>query len=156
MDVAGGLGMADGGLRALFKAKLPHFDWTHIETGSIAQGVPDANACYNGNEFWIEYKLTKTDRVAFRNLQPQWIHRRVRHGGKVWIAARKKHDGGARLGKPMDTLFLFHGSRVLDIVQHGLHLSLTAGIWYNGPGCWDWQEIGETLISPYPRFQLAE
>jgi len=140
--------MRDGSLRQMFQRKLPHYHWTHIESGMTAQGVSDTNACYEGNEFWIEYKLTTTFKIKFRPFQPMWIHKRIRHGGRVWIAVRQMTPAGVRLGSATDNLWLFHGSTILDLLQGGLQRHLAAGKWEDGPGGWDWIEIDALLRAP--------
>ena len=138
---------ADNGLRALFKSNLPTVDWLAIEN-SVSSGAPDHNGCVDGKEFWIEYKATSTNAIKFRPNQPAWIHRRVRHGGRVWIAIRHKHDGGVRLGKPVDDLILVHGEHMLNLVEHGVrgirHHVFCGG---DGPIAWDWALVLRALIS---------
>src|SRR4051812_2332407 len=128
---------ADGDLRRIFRQRMPQFHWTVVETGFVAPGVPDTNACRDGVEFWIEFKRTATRRIAFREFQPAWIHTRIRHGGRVWIAVRQTHQGGARLGPPIDGLWLVYGDVVLDLAASGLLQGLESGRWTNGPAKWD-------------------
>jgi hypothetical protein len=86
--------------------------------------------------------------VTFQPGQPTWIHRYVRHGGRVWIAIRHAHNGGPRLGPPVDDLYLIHGRYVLDVVERGLRMeqNMIAGRWPEGPKGWDWGMILEKLI----------
>lgn len=137
----------DGSLRRLFQHHLPHFDWTPVETGGIVPGVPDLNGCCDGAEVWIECKLTSTWRVKFEDFQPQWIHRRYRAGGRVWIAVRRAHDGGPRLGPPVDELHLIYGGHVLELAQGDLRCqSIATGRWAGGPSRWDWGRVDDLLV----------
>jgi hypothetical protein len=116
-------------------------DWQPIETGIIAGGVPDTNACHEGVEWWIEYKATGTGRVVLRPLQVAWISRRMRAGGRVWVAVRHQHGGGVRRGLPVDELLLVPGQHVLALAQQGLVPGLVAARWPGGPGNWHWPGV---------------
>lgn len=137
--------MIDGGLRKIFRANLPHFDWVSIESGLTGSGIPDSNACYNGIEFWVEYKLSQSNKVTLRPDQVGWHMRRSRKGGRTFIAVRFKHSGGIRRGKPMDTLLLYRGRDAKSLAINGLMLD-AIGIWMNGPGKWDWDDISQKLL----------
>lgn len=132
----------------MFKDHMPKFDWQVIENSLGSDGVPDHNACGEGVEFWVEYKLTKSNKVDFRPGQPGWIHRRWRHGGRVWIAIRYRHDGGPVLGPPVDDLILVYGGHVRELVQSGLRLdpSLISGRWRGGPRRWPWADVQRMLV----------
>jgi len=72
----------NGGLRQLFRAKLPGFDWVSIESGSTGGGIPDSNYCVRTNDItgiegWIEHKQTDGWAVTLRPEQVGWIARRV-------------------------------------------------------------------------------
>jgi hypothetical protein len=143
----------DGDLRSLFRRHLPQFDWQPIETGAISPGVPDSNACGRdgsgtGVDFWCEFKRTSGWSVGLDPFQVAWIHRRYRAGGRVWVAVRRWHDGGPRLGDPVDELWLIYGGHVLELAQVGLRLdqALVSGVWRGGAGRWDWGCVGRLLI----------
>lgn len=137
----------DGGLGALFR-KMTDFDWTIVETGGTTPGVSDHNYCIDGVEGWVEMKQTRTYRVNFEQFQPQWIHRRVRHGGNVWIAVRRWHDGGPRRGDPVDQLWMFAGRDVLELADNGMSLDIAAGMWGGGPHAWGWRAVHGLLRRP--------
>lgn len=82
----------DGGLRAIFRAKLREVDWCAIEIAGLGRGIPDLNGCYQGIEIWIELKQTAHWAFTMRPEQIGWIERRVRHGGRVFIAVRKNDE----------------------------------------------------------------
>jgi hypothetical protein len=141
----------DGDLRPLFRRWIPHFDWTSIESGTTGGGIPDSNACYRGTELWIEYKQTAGHAVTLRPEQVGWIARRVRHGGRVWIAVRRRHDGGPRLGDSTDELWLLPGALATAAKAGGLRspeVVARARVWRGGPGGgWDWRAIAAALVA---------
>src|SRR4051812_1390886 len=106
--------MIDGGLRKLFREHVPG-DWTSIESGSTSGGIPDSNFCipvarrgYLAVEGWIEFKQTKGHAVTLAPAQVGWISRRVRNGGRVWIAVRQQAPAGPRR-EARDALWLIPG-----------------------------------------------
>lgn len=137
--------MIDGGLRSLFKAKMPQGDWTIIETGMVSSGVPDANCCWDAVEFWVECKATYSSLVKMRPAQVGWLERRMRHGGKCFVAVRQRSHKtiavdnlwllSARAARPLAT-----GER-LETLAGGLVL----GQWHNGPSNWPWPAVGAVL-----------
>lgn len=136
----------DGGLRKLFQKNLPEFHWTSIETGSTGRGIPDANYCCDGIEGWIEFKQTTTNRVGIAPEQCAWIERRVRAGGRVWIAVRKRRAKSARLAA-CDELWIFSGDSVRDLMVFRLLGPNPRFFNSNGPGSWAWENVKKLLIS---------
>lgn len=51
---------------------------------SVGQGMPDANVCDGGREFWLELKYGHSE-VLLRPHQYAWGMRRAAHGGHVFI-----------------------------------------------------------------------
>lgn len=141
----------DGGLRPLFRAHLPQFDWTSIESGATGGGIPDSNFCSRGIEGWIEYKQTPGYTVTLQPEQIGWIARRVRHGGRVWVAVRRRAAAGPRRGGPCDELHLFKGKHVKVARSTGLRGAWAADavhVWHNGPTAgWDWQAVAALLVA---------
>lgn len=70
-------------------AHSPGVDWMRLEN-LVGTGMPDINGCLNGVEVWVETKLVKGNRIHFEPMQPAWIRKRTRAGGKVYIFARHK------------------------------------------------------------------
>lgn len=136
----------DDGLRALFRKHLPTVDWQSVET-AVNRGVPDSNYCYQGYEGWIECKSTDHWSVDLRPEQIGWIARRVRHGGRVWIAVRRRHDGGKRRGPAVDELYLIRGENVKTAKLDGLRGCPYEGKWRGGPSRWDWQGVLNVLCN---------
>lgn len=145
--------MIDGGLRQKFREHLTSFDWTSIESSLTGGGIPDANFCGCGVEGWIEYKLTDGWAVSFKPMQVPWIMKRVRYGGRVFVAVRRKHDGGPRRGDPVDELWLYHGRDARALEAYGLNSEqeggpaplVRAG---GGPARWPWEAVRAALAGP--------
>lgn len=141
--------MIDGGLRSEFRKHLPRFHWQSIESGLTGGGIPDANACFAGVEFWIEYKLSSTFPRLSHPLSPDqigWLERRHRAGGRVFIAVRYKHPGGPRLGAPVDRLYLFPGALARSVALQGLSVTPLARF-EGGVARWNWGKIGDILVT---------
>ncbi len=140
----------DGGLRQLFRERLPGFDWTSIESGTTGGGIPDSNYCARyGIEGWIEHKQTGGHVVTLRPEQIGWIARRVRHGGRVWIAVRQHAPPGSRRAA-RDVLWLIPGRLSKEAKLMGLQwLDGVPGVlqWHNGPSAWDWRAVGAALTT---------
>jgi hypothetical protein len=121
----------DGDLRSTFRTHLPQAQWSSIETGATAGGVPDSEYCFaGGRQGWVEFKNVKGWRVNLRPAQVAWISRRVRMGGVVFIAARKDYG-----------LFLLHGRHVERLRDDGLQGAPWARCFTGGPANWDWRAI---------------
>jgi hypothetical protein len=139
---------ADGGLRPLFRAHLPGWQLTAVETGATSPGTPDMEYCAPGGaQGWIENKMTRGWTVSFRPLQPGWISRRARLGGRVLVAVR-------RLSGPADELWLVDGGHVLTLQERGLRGTPVLGRWAGGPVGWDWGEVGRMLAGGTERNAL--
>lgn len=144
----------DGGLRQLFRQHLPQFDWCSIESGATGGGIPDMNYCTctelhsdgYGKEGWLELKQTPGHRVTLRPEQVGWIARRVRAGGRVWIAVRQQAARGPRR-EARDALWLIPGADAKEALVGGLSGPGAAcwPQWRGGPARWDWPRIAEVL-----------
>jgi hypothetical protein len=106
----------DGGLRVLFREHLPRAQWSSIETGATAGGVPDSEFCFqhktrkNRSQGWIEYKFIRQGRtIPFRKAQFAWLDRRPRYGGRCFVALRRKTELSDKRGN--DTLYLWEVAR---------------------------------------------
>jgi len=128
----------DGNLRRLFRENLRDFDWLAVETGLTTRGVPDANYCCDGAEGWIEAKTTIGWRVAVRPAQVGWAERRLRCGGRVFVAVRRKRA----------ELWLFSGWALRPLTSRRLDTVAPLGCWRGGPSRWDWEEVRQLLTVP--------
>jgi hypothetical protein len=155
----------DDGLRALFRKHVPRpVDWQSVETGAVSRGVPDSNFCCprprrvvagylesDGTEGWIEYKMTKGFSVHLRPEQIGWITCRVRHGGRVFVAVRRRVESGARR-QSADELHLVSGRHVRALAVGGLRSlppGALAGLWTGGPSRWDWPAVRAALVAVF-------
>jgi hypothetical protein len=130
----------DNGLRPLFRQHLREgIMWTTVETGLTAGGVPDSNYLSSkGVEGWLEYKACDANRVKVRPEQIGWHLRRARYGGRSWFAIRKQHAGGAKLGDPVDELWMVAGCYADHLSQMGLACGHAIAMGAGGPQRWNW------------------
>jgi len=138
----------DGGLNGYIQDNMKFVDWQRIETGGTGRGIPDLNGCYRGVEIWIELKQTEAWSVAIRSEQVGWAEKRMRYGGRVFLATRRHHDGGPRKGKAEDQIWIHRGSDIRHVLKNGLDngpkpLIMCEG----GKNRWLWPVITEILFS---------
>lgn len=133
----------DGGLGKEFKHNIPVAHWQSVETWSTGQGVPDLNYCINGREGWIELKATSGWKVNISPEQVAWIERRMRNGGCVTIAVRRKSEAGPRKGKATDELWLFPPREIRKLAKGPINaLGVdNYAIYHGGPASWNWLDI---------------
>ena len=138
----------DGGLRKLFREKFAEAHWNSIETGMTGLGIPDSEYCFPplGLSGWVEFKLTRAIAVRIAPEQVAWAERRIRTGGRCWLAVRKQALAGPRR-IAADALFLYWGTQVRDVLHNGLWVRPMGGTWEGGPAQWDWAKIKLGLIS---------
>lgn len=141
--------MIDGGLRKLFHTNMPRFHWQAIETGLTGRGIPDSNYCYTGTEGWVEFKQTKGWAVTLAPEQVAWHLRRRRSGGMTYVAVRRHRHAGVR-APACDELWLFNGMHARELKAQGIVEPLATGVWYGGPGNWDWDSVA-AILAPGPR-----
>jgi hypothetical protein len=140
----------DGGLRAMFHKRLSTGDWQAIETGGTGRGIPDSNFCFPGGvEGWVEFKQTSGYKVKVWPEQVAWIERRLRKGGRVFVAVRRRCEAGVRREK-VDILHVFRGAAIRGLAHDGLGESVERHRIYTGhggPANWDWTSVQYALIS---------
>lgn len=85
----------------------PQVDWLRLEN-LVGTGQPDVNGCLNGVDAWVENKVVKGHRIIFRPKQPAWLIRRMLHGGRVFVLARR------------EDIFLLYGGRGLSDLLHSM------------------------------------
>jgi len=128
----------DGGLRSLFHKNLKQAQWSAVETGMVAQGIPDSEFCFpGGRQGWLEYKRANGNSVRVRPLQVAWIEKRIRLGGRAFVAVVRGGD-----------LTLFRGEAIRHLKEGGISAvpdGLVLGTWGGGPRRWNWAEI-QTLL----------
>jgi len=123
----------DGGLRKIFRSRLPEVHWTSIEARLVQGGIPDMHGTWRGRSFWIENKRARGLEISLRPSQIGWLLRNARNGGRAFIAVRK--------GK---TLWLLSGQYANTIARGSLQSlppNALLGCWHGGPANWPWKKI---------------
>ena len=93
------------------KENLPkHWNTTRIEN-RYGGGIPDVHICADGFSFWIELKVTKTNRIAISSHQVAWNYAYYRSGGVSFYLV-------SPLLSPH--LYLFEGRYGRELKEHGL------------------------------------
>lgn len=133
----------DGGLRPMFRKKLPAWFWVVIETPISGGGVPDHYWCHQGVNGWNEYKATNGYAIRFRPEQIGWHLRLKRAGGVSFIVVR-------RMNRDADELWIFHGASAQLLDQHGINKVPCINKQIGGSSIWDWDGIGRTLLGRSP------
>lgn len=121
---------ADGGLRSLFRRHLPLVDFVSVEMHRGGRGVPDVNYCVAGCEGWIEMKRISGWRARVSPEQVGWAERRIRAGGRVLVAIRRR-----------DEMAMFSGLQLRVLRKHDVRDVHPVGEWSGGPSGWNWEEI---------------
>ena len=111
---------------------LPDVHWTRIESWA-SQGVPDCNGCYRGKEFWIELKVSRSNRISLSPFQISWHLARNHVNGVTFILIS---DPGRRL------LELYEGSKVRELRDIGRRV--TPLLKLSSP--YDWSKLLASLI----------
>lgn len=147
----------DGGLRALYRQKLPGIQWSPIETAAIVSGVPDCEGCGEGVAFWVENKRASAFAVEVRVMQKAWHVRRALVGGRSFIAVRLMADAGPRKGEARDELWIYPGALAIELSERGLRLEPLL-VEEGGPRRWSWQRVRSIFLRaklPRPVFPGA-
>lgn len=140
--------MSDANLGSIFQNHMPTVHWQRIET-MVGRGTPDLNGCLYGQEFWIENKTTSGWAVTFEMGQVAWHERRLRAGGRTFVAVRRIANAGPRRGAACDELWLYRGQAARQLEAGGLKETrhLATGLWVGGPARWHWDTIGSILLN---------
>lgn len=145
----------DGGLRQIFRERLPDAHWASIESPSTGSGKPDSNYCFStGREGWVEYKLTTAGRrVRLKPEQVGWMLARSERGGLVTIAVRRKVPAGKRRGPATDELWILRGDLADVVLRDGLDPDgeATLTVETGGPALWDWRRVRVLLRRSGPK-----
>jgi len=99
-----------------FKKSTPNISWTRLENLS-SFGTPDLLGYNKNNTFFtVELKVTRGKKVR---LSPHQISFHVKHPENSFIIVSPLVP---RCEKLSEDIFLYKGSRVLDLFEHGLLL----------------------------------
>ena len=135
--------LKDGGLRGILQKQFPGWQWSTIEVGATAGGIPDNEFCMPcGRQGWIELKWTDRYYVQIKDLQVSWLMRRWRYNRGSWIAVRRTPHTKQEAG--VDQLYLMTGGEAERLFDHGL-TGVTAWRWDGGPSNWNFAEF-ESII----------
>ena len=126
------------------KEKIPlHWQVTRIEN-RYGGGIPDVYICADGCSFWIELKVTKTNRINISSHQVAWNYAHYKSGGVSFFLVHP-------LSSP--NLYLFGGDHGRGLVTHGLRtVSSGSGSGETGtlvPCLWsgdDWSGLVGSLV----------
>lgn len=146
----------DDGLRGHFRTRMLGVHWQSIESAVTGGGIPDLNGCAEGVDFWIECKKTDAWKPEIKPAQSAWAIARIRMGGRVLLATRKRHDGGPKKGPACDELWIHSGMFTGIVKAGGLTAAPTLLVCSGGPGRWDWDQIKEVCLrAPLVRQSLG-
>lgn len=148
----------DGGLRRMFRDRLPAAQWSSVESPLTGGGLPDSEYCFAGGRCgWLELKKATRWKVTLRPAQAGWLLRRTRLGGRAWVAVRRQ--GRTERGGAYDDLWLVHGS-LSRVLTRGTLRDLRSDYaddvgrlwasWEGGPSYWDWSAVEKLLQASYP------
>ncbi len=79
--------MSESNFYKQLKTNTPQVLWTRIENRH-GGGIPDLNGLYEGHDFWVELKITTTNKVRLSPTQISWHYNRSSHGGKSFILVK--------------------------------------------------------------------
>lgn len=94
---------------------------TRIEN-RFGGGIPDVHICAEGLPFWLELKVTKTNRVNVSAHQVAWNFAYCKSGGVSFFLVKALEQSN---------LYLFDGSRGRELAEHGLK---SGRVGDHGPG----------------------
>lgn len=63
--------------------------WDRIES-STSKGIPDLDICHKGRCTKVELKYEKGNQVHLRPEQRNWINKRIKAGGRVYILVKRQ------------------------------------------------------------------
>ena len=120
------------------KENLKKFHLTRFENWAVP-GVPDVHGCKDGIPFWIELKVTRSNKIKLSPHQIMWNYKYSLYGGRSFIMAE-------HLGQRL--LHIFAGSLVHSIASIG---SRTEPHWTVSLEAEPWKQLEEILLhSPLP------
>jgi hypothetical protein len=120
------------------KEKIPkHWFKIRIEN-RVGEGVPDVFVCAEGVSFWIELKITKTNRINISSGQIAWNYALSQSGGVSFFL----------VSLPLNkNLYLFEGKEGRGLKDNGL---ATTGSGLVVPCLWsgsDWSGLFGTMLN---------
>lgn len=131
----------DDGLRALFRSHLKKVHWTTVETGMVQRGAPDLYGA-DGATFWVECKSVRRGwAVRFQPAQIGWLLSHARHGGRSFVAVRRRP-----IRERADELWMYDGKNARELRDDGLRANVSPLLVERlGPRLWDWGRVLSVL-----------
>jgi len=79
--------MSESNFYKQLRINTPEILWTRIENRH-GGGIPDLNGLYDGRDFWVELKITTTNKVRLSPTQISWHYNRGLYGGRSFILVK--------------------------------------------------------------------
>ena len=79
--------MSESNFYKQLRVNTPEVLWTRIENRH-GGGIPDLNGLYDGRDFWVELKITTTNKVRLSSTQISWHYNRGLYGGRSFILVK--------------------------------------------------------------------
>ena len=114
----------------------PHWFPTRIEN-RVGEGVPDVFVCAEGLPFWLELKVTKTNRINISSGQIGWNYALYKSGGVSFFLIEVLSS---------NNLYLFEGKEGRGLKDNGLAIT---GSGLVVPCLWsgsDWSGLFGTML----------
>ena len=113
-----------------------HWFSTRIEN-RVGEGVPDVFVCAEGLSFWLELKVTKTNRLHISSGQIGWNYALYKSGGVSFFLVNLPSNSN---------LYLFEGKEGRGLKDNGLAISGSGTV---VPCLWsgsDWSGLFGTML----------
>jgi len=79
--------MSESNFYKQLRTNTPEVLWTRIEN-KHGGGIPDLNGLYDGRDFWVELKITTTNKVRLSPTQISWHYNRGLYDGRSFILVK--------------------------------------------------------------------
>ena len=79
--------MSESNFYKQLRVNTPEVLWTRIENRH-GGGIPDLNGLYDGRDFWVELKITTTNKVRLSPTQISWHYNRGLYGSRSFILVK--------------------------------------------------------------------
>lgn len=113
-------------------SKFTHFEvdqWDRIES-STTKGLPDVDICHKGVCTKLEIKYEKGNQVHLRPEQRNWINKRIKAKGRVFIIVKRQTA-------KLDQIELYSGEQAAALFNKEdvtpIKVAKKVGLSYNGP-----------------------
>ena len=93
--------MSESNFYKQLRVNTPEVLWTRIENRH-GGGIPDLNGLYDGRDFWVELKITTTNKVRLSPTQISWHYNRGLYGGRSFILVKNTKTKEIKLFNNMD------------------------------------------------------